>query len=98
MSRGFTESIVEAAALAWLESLGWQIKHGPEIAPGELTAERQDYDQVVLEDHLQHALARLNPDLSAEAIEDAFRKILRPEGATLETRNRAFHRMLVDGV
>jgi type I restriction enzyme R subunit len=32
----FTESIVEDAALAWLESLGYAVKHGPEIAPGEL--------------------------------------------------------------
>jgi hypothetical protein len=31
----FTESIVEDAALAWLESLGYVVKHGPEIAPGE---------------------------------------------------------------
>ena len=37
---GFTESVVEEAALAWLESLGYKVKHGPEIAPGELFAER----------------------------------------------------------
>jgi type I restriction enzyme R subunit len=29
----FTESVVEQAALAWLESVGWTIVHGPEIAP-----------------------------------------------------------------
>ena len=29
--RNFTESVVEDAALAWLESLGYAIKHGPEI-------------------------------------------------------------------
>lgn len=44
------------------------------------------------------ALARLNPHLPAEALEDAFRRLKHPEGATLEARNRAFHRMLVDGV
>lgn len=32
--RQFTESTVEDAALAWLESLGWVVKHGPHIAPG----------------------------------------------------------------
>lgn len=37
MSSGtFTESIVEQAALAWLESVGWQVRNGAEIAPGEL--------------------------------------------------------------
>lgn len=94
----FTESVVEEAALAWLESLGWIKKYGPEIAPGELAAERQDYSQVVLEDRLRQALVRLNPQLPAEAIEDAFRKLTRPEGPSLEIRNRTIHRMLVDGV
>ena len=36
---GMTESIIEQATLAWLERLGWMVKHGPEIAPGELAAE-----------------------------------------------------------
>ena len=41
--QNFTESVVEDAALAWLKSLGYAIKHGPEIAPGEILAERTDY-------------------------------------------------------
>jgi hypothetical protein len=28
--QSFTESVVEEAALAWLESLGWTVKHSPE--------------------------------------------------------------------
>ena len=94
----FTESVVEEAALAWLETLGYAVKHGPEIAPGELWAERQDFGQVALEDRLRQALVRLNPTLPSEAVEDAFRRLTRPEGATHEARNRALHRMLVDGV
>jgi type I restriction enzyme, R subunit len=39
MRQGFTESVIEEAALAWLERLSWTVKHGPEIAPGELAAE-----------------------------------------------------------
>jgi len=94
----FTESVVEAAALTWLESLGYTVKHGPEIAPGEIFAERGDYGQVILATRLREALVRLNPTLPAEAIDDAFRKIIRLEGATLDARNRTFHRLLVDGV
>jgi len=96
--RVFTESVVEDAALAWLDSLGWTVKHGPDVAPGELAAERSDYGQVVLAERVRQALARLNPALPPEALEDAFRKLTRPEGPTLETRNRALHRLLVDGV
>ena len=76
----FTESIVEQAALAWLEGAGWRIRHGAEIAPGEPAAERDDYGQVVLAQRLRDALARLNPALPAEALEDAFCKLTRPEG------------------
>lgn len=94
----FTESVVEDAALAWVESLGYGIKHGPDIAPGELAAERADYGEVILSDRLRQALVRLNPSLPTEALNDAFRKLTRPEGPALETRNRAVHRMLVDGV
>jgi hypothetical protein len=85
----FTQSLVEQAALAWLESLGYSLKHGPDIAPGELASERRDYGHVVLEDRLRQALAALNPDLPTEALDDAFRKLTRPEGQTLEARNRA---------
>lgn len=57
----FTESIVEAAALAWLEAIGWPVAHGPDIAPDMLTAERRDYGEVVLGTRLRDALARLIP-------------------------------------
>ena len=92
------ESIVEEAALAWLGDLGWQTAHGPDIAPDTQNAERNSYDEGVLECRLRDALAELNPDIPVAALEDAFRKLTRPEGPTLEARNRAFHRMLVNGV
>ncbi|MGH8770611.1 MAG: type I restriction endonuclease, partial [Burkholderiales bacterium] len=98
MSQAFTESVVEDAALDWLSDLGYTIKHGPEIAPGELFAERRDFSQVVFKQRLRDALVRLNPNLPQEAIEDAFRRLTRPEGASPDARNRAMHRMLVDGV
>jgi type I restriction enzyme R subunit len=94
----FTESVVEEAALSWLESLGYTVKSGLAIAPGELGAERTDYSQVILEDRLRQALVRLNPELPPEALDDAFRRLTRPDGATLDARNRAVHRWLVDGV
>ena len=97
-NRGVTESVVEQAALAWLESSGWTVANGPGIAPDSLDPERTDYGEIVLERRLRDALARLNSDLPAAALEDAFRRLIRPEGSTLEARNRAFHRMLVDGV
>lgn len=96
----FTESIVEDAALCWLEALGYQVLHGPDIAVGELAAERSDpnYRDVILERRLREGLVRLNPHLPAEALEDTFRKLTRIDGVTLLERNRAVHQMIVDGV
>jgi len=77
----FTESVVEDAALGWLEALGWAVTHGPDIVPGELLAERNDYGQVVIEERLHQALARLNPKLPEEVLNDACRRMAyrRPE-------------------
>ena len=96
--RTVPESEVEEAAREWLERLGWETANGPTIAPDGADAERGAYDEVVLMDRLRDALQRLNPKLPHEALEDAFRKVSRPEGPTLETGNRAFHRMFIDGV
>lgn len=92
------ESDVEAAALAWLEAICWQVAHGPDIAADTLLAERRDYGEVVLSQLLRDALMRLNPNLPSEALDDAFRRLTHPEGADLLQRNRAFHHMLVNGV
>ena len=94
IDRGISESIVEQAALAWLESVGWQTAQGPDLFPDE----RADYSTVILEGRLRDAIARLNPQLSAEAWDDAFTKLTRPSGSNLVNRNREFHRMLVNGV
>jgi len=85
--RGVTESVVEQVALARLE-----------IAPGEPEAGRADYARVALEASLRDALAQLNPALPPEALENAVRRLTRPEGAELSARNRTVHRLLVEGV
>lgn len=98
MAVPFTESEVEAAALGWLQSLGWNIAHGPDIAPDTSAAERANFSTVLLEGRLRDAMARLNPTLPRDAILDAFRRLTNPEGADVVQRNRAFHRMLVSGI
>jgi type I restriction enzyme R subunit len=96
--QGFTESVVEQAALEWLEALGYGIAHGPEIGCGQPGAERDDWAQVVLEGRLRQALQRLNPKVPASALEEAFRKLTRPDSPSLVAGNHAMHRLLVEGV
>jgi len=92
--------VVEEAAFEWFEELGYTVLAGPEIAFGEVKAERTDpeYRDMILEGRVRQALARLNPDLPPEALDDAFRKLTRIDSPSLITRNRDLHSMLVDGV
>ena len=92
------ESIVEEAALTWFGELGYAIGHGPHLAPGEPAAERESFGEVVLAGRLREAIRRLNPAIPEEAREEAFRKVLRVGTPSLTQTNRAFHRMLRDGV
>ena len=92
-----SESVVEEAALDWFRALGYNVIGGPDMPPGP-HALRESYTDVVFPSVVLDSLRRLNPDLPAEALDDAFRKLTKPEGVLLEVRNRAFHCMVADGV
>ena len=89
---------IEQTALYWLAGMGYSVLHGPDIAPETPGAERSRYEDVVLPQRLRDSVARLNPNIPAEAHEEAIRKVLSPHSPALVQNNRAFHRMLVDGV
>ncbi|HXE42123.1 MAG TPA: type I restriction endonuclease, partial [Candidatus Baltobacteraceae bacterium] len=98
MSFKFTESVVEEAALSWLREMGYGFLAGPDIAPEQLAAERADFLEAVLSKRLKAALRKLNPNVPAEALEDAYRKITIAQSPSAIANNRIFHRMLVEGV
>ena len=95
---GMNEDTLEQTALEWFRSLGYSYVHGPEIAPDGGTPEREDFGQVILIDRLRQSLQRINPEAPSEAIEEAVRIITRAESPSLFVNNRAFHRLLTDGV
>lgn len=92
------ESIVEEAALEWFGELGYAVGYGPHMAPGEPAAERDSFSEVVLVERLRQGLRRINGSLPNDAMEEAIRKVLRVATPSLVQTNRAFHRMLRDGV
>ena len=61
------ESIIEDAALEWFGELGYAVRHGPHLAPGEPAAERDSFVEVVLVGRLREAIRRLNPAIPKEA-------------------------------
>ena len=48
MTRIPTESDLEELVLEYLNTEGWDLLYGPEIAPGEPASERTDYRDCVL--------------------------------------------------
>ncbi|MGB9625217.1 MAG: type I restriction endonuclease subunit R [Phycisphaerae bacterium] len=92
------EAQVELATVDYFRELGYEYAFGPDIAPDGSRPEPADYGQVVLVGRLRDALWRINPDVPPEAIEEAIRKVTRPESPSLVVNNRAFHRLLTDGV
>ena len=93
-----SESDVEGTALDLLEALGYTVAHGPHLAPGEPAAERESFAEVVLVERLRAAIERLNRSIPEEAREEALRKVLRVGTPSLTQTNRAFYRLLRDGV
>ncbi|MEI7807476.1 MAG: type I restriction endonuclease subunit R, partial [Verrucomicrobiota bacterium] len=94
----FTESVVEDATLSWFGELGYSLLNGQDIAPGEPDAERASFGEAFLPERLRAALRQLNPKLPVEALDEAFRKITIAQHPALIVNNRAFHRLLVDGI
>lgn len=98
----FTEDTVELAAIDWLQQIGYAYIHGASIAPDEPAAERDSYREVLLLGRLRQALARLNPHIPTHAraavIDDVLRTVTRTDSQNLLLNNRAFHKLLTEGV
>lgn len=98
MPKNFCESHLEEATLEWFEELGYEIVFGPDIAPDGEYPEREDYSDVILNDRLKEALTRINQRMPSDAIEDAFRQITIPQSPSLIMNNKAFQKMITDGI
>ena len=98
MKSPFAESVLEDAVLEWFGALGYEVAHGPSIAPDEPAAERADFREAILRGRLLMALRRLNPDLDGSALQEAERQVLTAASPALLSENRRLHRLLVDGV
>lgn len=94
----FYESHLEEATLEWFEELGYEVVFAPDIAPEGEYPEREDYGDVILAERLKEALARINPRLPGDALEEAFRQIMIPQSPSLIMNNKAFQGMISDGI
>lgn len=97
MRNSITENDIEEIALGYLQGLGYKYLNGLVMSPDGEYPERQ-YNEVVLVARLRDAIARLNPNISQDAKEDALKKVLRTDSHNLLINNETFHRYLTDGV
>ena len=93
----FHESVVEEAALGYFRELGYETKFGPRYRPRRGNARAPELGPRNLADRLKAAVDRINPHLSTDTREDAFRKVLRSENPSLVLSNRRFHELFTDG-
>ncbi|WP_418038774.1 type I restriction endonuclease subunit R [Paenibacillus xylanilyticus] len=94
----YTESDLEQAAIEWFQELNYNWAYGPEISPEGEYPERYLYSDVILSERLREALTRINPGVPREAIEEAIRIVEIPKSPSLLVNNRAFQRMITDGI
>jgi type I restriction enzyme R subunit len=92
-----SENDIEQIALGYLKTLGYTYVWGPAISPEGEQQERQ-YNEVVLSNRLRSAIDTLNPNLPAEAKEDALKKVLRAESPNQLINNENFHNYLTEGI
>lgn len=96
--KSMNETQLENLCLDWFSENGWGGVHGIDIAPDSSNPLRKDYKQILIEADLQAAFERLNPHLPVSCFEQVLLKLSKPESLDLVTNNRAFHRMLLEGV
>ncbi|HEX8372183.1 MAG TPA: type I restriction endonuclease subunit R [Chthoniobacterales bacterium] len=93
-----TEDQLEQLAAQWFQEAGWNHANGADLAPEGTTPERADFRVVVLKGRLSAAVHRLNPKLPPAAVEEVVHVVTTPTETSLPRNNRAFHRLLMDGV
>lgn len=92
-----SEDHIEQVIIQEFIELGYQYINGTDISPDGSMPERE-YNEVVLKNRLQEAIAKLNPTIPYEAQEEALRKVLRSDSPELFQNNYQFHKYLTEGV
>jgi type I restriction enzyme R subunit len=93
-----TEDQLEQEALGWLASVGYTPLNVRDLDNLNPRLERSNTREVLLVVELRAAISRLNPQVPASAQEDAFKQIRDIGSPALLAANRAFHRLLINGV
>lgn len=91
-------NLTEQALIEWLQGQGYEYVYGPDIAPSQPQAEREDFRGVVLKGRLLGAVRRLNPQLPAEQAEQVVADVASYHNPDLMLGNKEIFSMITEGV
>ena len=92
-----SEDHIEQIIIQEFIELGYHYINGIDIYPDGSSPERA-YNEVILKNRLQEAIAKFNPSIPYEAQEEALKKVLRSDSPNLFQNNYQFHKYLTEGV
>lgn len=98
MSNKIYESHIEEMNIDMLNDKDYKYVYGPQVAFDGDTPERESHSDVILLGRLRNAIARLNPDIPADAQEEAIRRVQNLKSEDIIVDNKEFHNMLIEGV
>ena len=84
------ENTLEQAVIVQLQENGYEYFYGPDID--------RDYHEVILKDHFKTAIYKINPKITVDIIEEAYKTIRNLGLLKLEDMNAVFHKYLIEGV
>ena len=86
------ENTLEQAIISELQDKGYEYLYGPDVERDE------DHHDVILADCFRSSLMNINPGITQEICEEAFKSIKNLGLLKLEQLNEAFHKYLLEGV
>jgi type I restriction enzyme R subunit len=96
MGGGMSEAKWESFVMEWFAELGYGPKEGKAIAPG--SGERASWDELIIPSRLREAVARINPQLPASAVDDVVKIVMDKTSQDAVTENHRIHQFLTKGI
>ncbi len=84
------ENTLEQVIISELQQKGYKSLYGPDID--------RDYHEVILQDHFEESIYRINPGINEGIIAETYKTIKDFGLLRLEDMNAAFHKYLIEGV
>ncbi len=84
------ENTLEQAIISELQDKGYEYVYGPEI--------ERDYHEVILHDSFDAALSSINPGITQDILDEAYKSVKNLGPLKLEELNASFHKYLIEGV